>query len=74
MTKSLAPKNAVGRRVNLASGGHEAAGHSDEIDIFYDDLLELPDKRMRYHFIPIMEHVGKSDPFVCYGGGGSVWP
>jgi hypothetical protein len=45
----------------------------DEITIFYNDLLRLRDPRKRAYFIPI-EPKKRSDPFVCYGGGGSVFP
>jgi hypothetical protein len=44
--------------------------HLDELQIFYDDLLELAG-RTRTHFIPI-KGPEISLPFVCYGGGGSI--
>lgn len=52
--------------------GRMATGmtHYDEMQIYYDDLLELG-AAPRIHFIPIQLPL-VSLPFVCYSGGGSV--
>jgi hypothetical protein len=47
--------------------------YNDHVQIYYDDLFDLP-RRDRFVFIPIMDGRKASEPFVCYGGGGGVWP
>lgn len=44
---------------------------SDELHIYYDDLLDISNERERFHFVPVRTPLKRAVPFVCYGVGGS---
>ncbi|MFY9572139.1 MAG: hypothetical protein WAV20_12130 [Blastocatellia bacterium] len=62
---------------------HSDIPHSDELRLYYSDLLEVSDPRDRFDFIPDIsgqrerlrcEGIVAARPFICYAAGGSEFP
>ncbi|HZM87779.1 MAG TPA: hypothetical protein VFF31_14755 [Blastocatellia bacterium] len=52
---------------------------SDHMDLYYDDLFKPAGLNGRFYFVPDLSPSTRkkrvlSEPFICYGGGGSTWP